>query len=634
MEIREDQIDQLLQARSEIDEELRRHKTRQTVLFTDIVGSTTYFDRFGDTEGLLLLYQHDALVKGAVEEFRGVVIKTIGDSVMAEFPDPLLAVQASIAMQRFLMERNESLPRSERLQIRIGIHTGFGFKRANDLFGDLVNVAARITKSSGPAQILISQSVLESIPPTELSVKSLGPIYLDGKAGAEELFEVYWADTDVYDMIRSSFSAFSPQADGESPGVTIHDYLVSRMRSKALRTLQWVRLWPDKVLKVLHQARAATFVKPAMAFAVYGLVAVGIVSGRADTRLPLNPEIPPAQQPAGPSPSLTQEVVFEEAPIPAPAETLAAVTLPMRYAAPKALPPAAVVVREPVVASRQPELPPAAVMVREPAVANRQPELQPAAVVVREPVVANRQPDWMKLMDTVPIPAGTFMMGDNSGKGDEKPRHQVKLDSFHIGRTEITNRQYLAFLLDTGHVRPRDPGFAKNYLMDFPNLPVLNVSYDDAIAFCEWASQKYDVLVRLPTEAEWEYAAIGGKHELPVSWGALDPTAMARFKGNAPGGVKTVSSDEFPPNSYGLYNMSGNVWEWTYDFYSKDYYQTSPVRSPKGPTSGTKQSIRGGSWADDSDTLRVTRRSSRYPAEHSDQVGFRIVVVPEPAPLK
>src|SRR5215471_5390978 len=156
MKIREDDIDHLLQARKEIDDELRRHRTRQTVLFTDIVGSTTYFDRFGDTEGLLLLYQHDSLVKGTVEEYSGVVVKTIGDSVMAEFPDPMSAVLAAIAIQRLLVHHNQSLARSERLQIRIGIHTGYGFKRANDLFGDIVNVAARITKRSGPAQILVS----------------------------------------------------------------------------------------------------------------------------------------------------------------------------------------------------------------------------------------------------------------------------------------------------------------------------------------------------------------------------------------------------------------------------------------------------------------------------------------------
>ena len=95
-----DTIDDLLQARSEIDEELRRHKARITVLFTDIVGSTNYFDRFGDTAGLLLLHRHDNYVSTAVAEFDGTVIKTIGDSVMAEFPEPLVAVRAAIEIQR------------------------------------------------------------------------------------------------------------------------------------------------------------------------------------------------------------------------------------------------------------------------------------------------------------------------------------------------------------------------------------------------------------------------------------------------------------------------------------------------------------------------------------------------------
>src|SRR2546422_10834329 len=124
MNLREDSINQLLKARSEIDEELRRHKTHRAVLFTDVVGSTTYFDRFGDTAGLLLLHRHDNLVIGAVEEFHGIVVKTIGDSVMAEFPEPLLAVRAAIAIQQRLLQQTETVVESERLPIRTGTHCG------------------------------------------------------------------------------------------------------------------------------------------------------------------------------------------------------------------------------------------------------------------------------------------------------------------------------------------------------------------------------------------------------------------------------------------------------------------------------------------------------------------------------
>src|SRR5437667_12451935 len=162
MEMQEADIHQLLKIRSEIDEEIRRHKTERTVLFTDIVGSTNYFDRFGDTAGLLLLQRHDDFVASAVREFQGVVIKTICDSVMAEFPESLLAVRAAVEIQRRVFQHNQSLLESERLQVRAGINCGVGFRRGTDFLGDAVNIAARITKRSGTAQSLISQPVYEA----------------------------------------------------------------------------------------------------------------------------------------------------------------------------------------------------------------------------------------------------------------------------------------------------------------------------------------------------------------------------------------------------------------------------------------------------------------------------------------
>src|SRR5215468_9063573 len=194
MDLYVDKIDELLQARSEIDNELRRHKAHVTVFFTDVVGSTTYFDRFGDTAGLLLLHRHDNLVTRAVTEFRGTVVKTIGDSVMAEFPEPSFAVRAAIAIQQRLADQNKNVAENERLQIRTGINCGAGFRKGNDLFGDAINLAARITKRSGPGQILISNSVRETLGNSGIPCKSLGRVLLDGKAETEELHEVVWSD--------------------------------------------------------------------------------------------------------------------------------------------------------------------------------------------------------------------------------------------------------------------------------------------------------------------------------------------------------------------------------------------------------------------------------------------------------
>src|SRR5262249_49491754 len=159
---------------------------------------------------------------------------------------------------------------------------------------------------------------------------------------------------------------------------------------------------------------------------------------------------------------------------------------------------------------------------------------------------------WNLLFDTVSVPAGAFMMGNEHGKAEEKPTHRVTIDRFRMSRSEITNKQYLAFLEETGYARPRDPAFAKNYLISYPKLPVINVSYADALEFCKWATAKFGVPVRLPSEAEWEYAAIGGKSEWLYPWGSDGPHNRARYKDNAPAGVPTVERDAFAPNLYGL----------------------------------------------------------------------------------
>src|SRR5262249_17048600 len=155
-----------------------------------------------------------------------------------------------------------------------------------------------------------------------------------------------------------------------------------------------------------------------------------------------------------------------------------------------------------------------------------------------------------------------------------------------MSRSPITNAQYFLFLEDTGHLRPKDPAFAKNYLLGYPDQPVVNVSYNDAVAYCNWASVKFGVPVRLPTEAEWEYSALTQKR--------------------------------------------GNLCEWVSDFYSKDYYAISPVKNPAGPANGSKRVVRGaGSSKDDSETA-MRRRGNRAPNDRSDQIGFRIVVDSRP----
>jgi formylglycine-generating enzyme required for sulfatase activity len=159
-----------------------------------------------------------------------------------------------------------------------------------------------------------------------------------------------------------------------------------------------------------------------------------------------------------------------------------------------------------------------------------------------------------------------------------------------------------------------------------PDLPVLGVVYDDALAFCTWLSEKTGATVRLPTEAEWEFAATGGGKARPFPWGAERPNAKARYKGNAPDGPKTVAAAAFPPAGFGLVNMAGNAAEWVMDYYADNYYGTSPLTNPQGPATGKNRVVRGGSWKSGDAELFTASRARQNPVEGNDQIGFRVAI--------
>lgn len=222
----EGNLDRLLKARAEIDEALRQHKSTLTVLFTDIVGSTGYFERFGDTAGLAMLHRHVEQATALIQQNQGTVIKTIGDSVMAEFPEPPLAVRTAMDIQRQQWKQNEQFPDPEQIHLRIGIHSGLGFRYGGDVYGDVVNVAARVTKRTGPAQILISAAVREAISRGEkIRCQSLGKITIEGRAEKEEVFELLWTDAETYAGLRRRVTSALQRGDLVSPGVQLDELL-------------------------------------------------------------------------------------------------------------------------------------------------------------------------------------------------------------------------------------------------------------------------------------------------------------------------------------------------------------------------------------------------------------------------
>ncbi|MBI5191241.1 MAG: formylglycine-generating enzyme family protein [Nitrospirae bacterium] len=212
------------------------------------------------------------------------------------------------------------------------------------------------------------------------------------------------------------------------------------------------------------------------------------------------------------------------------------------------------------------------------------------------------------------IPAGEFWMGspDGEGESDERPRHKVYLDGYYIGKYEVTVAQYRKFCNATGRTMPGQPD------LNGHDNPVVGVSWDDAKSYSEWAG------MRLPTEAEWEKAARGGT-DTKYWWGNSESHDYANYDGT--GGLDRWSgmgpAGSFPSNGYGLYDTSGNVWEWCADWYGGGYYGSSPANNPAGPTHGSFRVLRGGSWYNAPSGVSSANRNRSDPGGRDPNDGFR-----------
>lgn len=265
-------------------------------------------------------------------------------------------------------------------------------------------------------------------------------------------------------------------------------------------------------------------------------------------------------------------------------------------------------------------------------------------------------------------------MGDLFSEGypadGEQPVHQVELAEFYIDATPVTNASFAAFVDETGyiteaekygfsavfdltvHADPADvlnraattpwwlavrgadwrhPSGPLSELSDMGEHPVVHVTVRDAEAYCRWAGK------RLPTEAEWESAARGGLKGRRFPWGdELLPNGNWRcniWQGTFPtlnteedGYLTTSPVRTYPANAYGLFDVAGNIWEWCADWYSPNYYRSSPRHDPRGPTAGDRRVLRGGSYlCHDSycHRYRVAARSANTPDSSASNVGFR-----------
>jgi len=198
-------------------------------------------------------------------------------------------------------------------------------------------------------------------------------------------------------------------------------------------------------------------------------------------------------------------------------------------------------------------------------------------------------------------------MGQDDGRDEERPVHRVVVAPFRLCRYQVTNADWADF-------RP--------FAFDDPRKPVTSVSWIDAVEYCEWLSRKWGFPVRLPTEAEWEFAARGGTEQRLVPWGDEPVTSRDYYAGRWQTGPEPVG--ETPPNGYGLFDICENVHEWCSDWYDPRYYADSPTENPQGPNTGTRRSSRGGAWRHHSKIARCAARSSIPPEFRYADYGFRI----------
>ncbi|HEX9724993.1 MAG TPA: SUMF1/EgtB/PvdO family nonheme iron enzyme [Vicinamibacteria bacterium] len=218
------------------------------------------------------------------------------------------------------------------------------------------------------------------------------------------------------------------------------------------------------------------------------------------------------------------------------------------------------------------------------------------------------------------VPEGSFLMGSRGVRDDEEPEHRVFLSGFEMAATPVTRMEYAIYLQSTGVEPPpwwEDPVFSR------PRQPVVGVNWHEAIVYCRWLSEETGLELRLPTEAQREKAARGGRTQRQFPWGD-DPAAggHARLAGPLEGPDDVALT---PPNDFGLFNLADNVHEWCLDGYHPGFYEVSPDENPCAPPTSIRRSARGGSWRHQCVVTRCAARSSLPPELHYSDFGFRCV---------
>ena len=563
------------------------------ILAADIAGYSRLMGHDEEGTHARIKRQRRELIEPAIAEHHGRLIKYTGDGFLAMFDSPVEAVRCAIVIQQNMIGRNTSLPLDQRILYRIGVHLGDVIVDTDDIYGEGVNIAARLEGIANPGDLYISGGVYEQIKHKLVcGYQSLG----------DRQVKNITDPVTVYRVLPDPAAMVAARRPNKSIG------LITSLGLLILGGVGGyffiVKYYAPQASPPLTTAEKAKAPEPAVT--------------PSAPQLPSKPTEAPAQIEI-PKVSPTAPTTAEKAKSPEPTVTPSAPQLPSKptetpaqIEIPKVSPtPPTTAERaktpEPRVTPSPPQSP------ARPTEAPAQTEIPKVNPTPPTPVPTLLTPEMM------PIPGNSFAMGSNDDFS-EKPIHRVTIKPFAIGKFPVTVREWNQCVAAK----------ACSYVATGKEeAPVTNISWDDAQEFVRWLSQVSQKTFRLPSEAEWEYAARGGT-QTKYWWGDQPQPDMANCKGC--GGVYDPSQPlkvgSLRANPFGLYDMGGSVDQWVEDCWHKGYQGAPNDGSAWLDKTCASRVIRSGSWRNDQSYVRPASRQGydagvRYPTH-----GFRVAAPP------
>jgi len=517
------------------------------ILAADIAGYSRLMGHDEEGTHARIKRQRRELIEPTIAEHHGRLVKYTGDGFLAMFDSPVEAVRCAIVIQQSMIGRNASLPLEQRILYRIGVNLGDVIVDTDDIYGEGVNIAARLEGIARPGDLFISGGVYEQI---------------------------------KNKLVCGYQSLGDRQVKNITDPVTVYRVLPDPAALVAARR-------SNKLLGLIISV---------------GLLILGGVGGyffivkyyAPQASLPLTT----AEKAKAPEPT-----VAPSAPQPPSKPTEAQTETPKTPSttAEKAK------TREPELTPSAPQLP------SKPTEAPAQPEIPKASPTPPAPVPT------LLTTEMIPIPGNSFAMGSNDDVS-EKPVHRVTIKPFAIGKFPVTVREWNQCVAAK----------ACSYVAAGKDeAPVTNISWDDAQEFVRWLSQVSQKTFRLPSEAEWEYAARGGT-QTKYWWGDQPQPDMANCKGcgGAYDPSQPLKVGSFKANPFGLYDMGGSVDQWVQDCWHKDYQGAPSDGSAWLDKTCVSRVIRSGSWRNDQSYVRPASRQAYDAAVRYPTHGFRVAAPP------